>query len=54
MPIDIFGFSIGRKQTPSPNLDPSLDVKEVKSFVPPLLDDAGYVEAGGHFVRTLI
>ena len=50
MPIDIFGFSIGRKQRPpSPNLDPSLDVKEVKSFVPPLLDDADYIDAGGHF-----
>jgi len=50
MPIDFFGFSIGRKQQPpSPNLDPSLDVKEVKSFVPPLLDDAGYVDAGGYF-----
>ena len=49
MPIDFFGFSIGRKQqTPSPNLDPSLGVKEAKSFVPPLLDDASYVEAGGY------
>lgn len=50
MPIDFFGFSIGRKQKlPSPNLDPSLGVKEVKSFVPPLLDDASYVDAGGYF-----
>jgi hypothetical protein len=49
MPIDIFGFSIGRKRTPSPNIDPSLGVKEVKSFVPPLLDDASYVDAGGYF-----
>ena len=50
MPIDFFGFSIGRKQqSPSPNLDPSLGVKEAKSFVPPLLDDAGLVDAGGYF-----
>ena len=48
MPIDIFGFSIGRTK-PSPNMDPSLDAKEVKSFVPPLLDDASYVDAGGYF-----
>ena len=48
MPIDIFGFSIGRTK-PSPNIDPSLDAKEVKSFVPPLLDDASYVDAGGYF-----
>lgn len=48
MPIDIFGFSIGKKR-PSPNLDPSLGVKEVKSFVPPIIDDAGYVDAGGYF-----
>ena len=30
-------------------MDPSLDAKEVKSFVPPLLDDASYVDAGGYF-----
>ena len=49
MPVDIFGFSIGRKR-PSPTLDPSVEPKkEVKSFVPPLLDDASYVDAGGYF-----
>lgn len=48
MPIDLFGFSIGRKR-PSPTLDPNQNVKEVKSFVPPMIDDAGYIDAGGYY-----
>ena len=48
MPVDIFGFTIGRKR-PSPNQDPAMEAKEARSFVPPLLDDAGYVDAGGYF-----
>ena len=48
MPVDLFGFTIGRKR-PSPTLDPSQDVKEVKSFVPPMVDDAGYIDAGGYY-----
>lgn len=51
MPIDIFGFTIGKKEQPSPNVDPkdAKGVKEIKSFVPPLLDDANYIDAGGYF-----
>lgn len=48
MPIDIFGFTIGKTKS-SPNIDPATDTKGLKSFVPPLLDDAGYVDAGGYF-----
>ena len=48
MPVDIFGFTIGKKR-PSPTLDPTVSVKEAKSFVPPLLEDSGYVDAGGYF-----
>ena len=48
MPIDLFGFTIGRRR-PSPTLDPSQNVKEVKSFVPPMIDDAGYIDAGGYY-----
>ena len=48
MPVDIFGFTIGRKR-PSPNQDPAVEAKVARSFVPPLLDDAGYVDAGGYF-----
>lgn len=51
MPIDLFGFTIGKKQTLSPNIDPeqAKGVKDIKSFVPPVLDDANYVDAGGYF-----
>ena len=45
---DFFGFTIGRKR-PSPTLDPTVDAREVRSFVPPLVDDSSYVEAGGYF-----
>ena len=48
MPIDLFGFTIGRRR-PSPTLDPSQNVKEVKSFVPPMIDDAGYIDVGGYY-----
>jgi len=45
---DFFGFTIGKKR-PSPTLDPTVDSKEVRSFVAPLVDDSSYVEAGGYF-----
>ena len=45
---DFFGFTLGKKR-PSPNLDPNIETKQVRSFVPPQVDDSGYVEAGGYF-----
>ena len=45
---DFFGFILGKKQ-PSPNLDPNADTKKVISFVPPQIEDSGYVEAGGYY-----
>ena len=50
MPIDLFGFSIGRKGKVSPKSDSNSSNKNLKSFVPPDMDDgATVVEAGGFY-----
>ncbi|HIJ11505.1 TPA: portal protein, partial [Candidatus Woesearchaeota archaeon] len=52
MPIDLFGFSIGRKGKipPKPQENTSASNSKLKSFVPPDTDDgAAIVEAGGFY-----
>ena len=53
MPIELFGFSLGRsdrrKNVSTPATTFQSEVKNSKSFVPPEIDDAYTVDAGGVF-----
>ena len=51
MPIDIFGFRLGRKgKEPASMQSSGFESKNLKSFVPPDTDDgAAVIEAGGFF-----
>ena len=53
MPIELFGFSLGRsdrrKNVSTPATTFQSEVKNTKSFVPPEIDDAYTVDAGGVF-----
>lgn len=52
MPIDFFGFTIGKKsiQEPGPEITQESDFRPAQSFIPPTSDDGSHiVEAGGHF-----
>ena len=54
MPIDLFGFSIGRKGKQSPSPDSGAEQKIGKSFAPPDYDDGAVTVSGGGYFGSYV
>ena len=54
MPIDLFGFSIGRKGKQSPSPQSGAEQKVAKSFAPPDYDDGAVTVSGGGYFGSYV